>query len=109
MAQDFMNLNVYQTAAIATALPSAKSLPYMSLGLAGEAGEVANKVKKIIRDGDSDEIKQQITAELGDVLWYVAGVATMLGVNLDEVAEANLDKLAKRAANNRIGGSGDNR
>lgn len=104
-----MTFSDYQFAAIKTALPSARSVSYMTLGLAGEAGEIANKVKKLIRDGDSPEKRAAIAAELGDVLWYVAGLATELGVNLGDVAQANLDKLNKRAAEGKIQGSGDTR
>jgi NTP pyrophosphatase (non-canonical NTP hydrolase) len=85
---------------------------YPTLGLTGEAGEVADKVKKVIRDrqGVFDvETREAIKLELGDVLWYVAQLASELGYELDEVAEANLQKLSSRAARGRIGGSGDQR
>ena len=80
--------------------------------MTGEAGEVADKVKKVIRDRggvfDADT-REAIKLELGDVLWYVAQLASELGYDLDEVAEANLQKLSSRAARGRIGGSGDQR
>lgn len=82
------------------------------LGLCGEAGEVADKVKKIIRDKNgecSDEEKIEIAKELGDVIWYVALLSEYLGVELAEVAQGNLDKLASRKSRNKIAGSGDNR
>ena len=85
---------------------------YPTLGLTGEAGEVADKVKKVIRDrgGSFDrETREAIKLELGDVLWYVAQLASELGYDLEEVAEANLQKLSSRAARGRIGGSGDQR
>lgn len=82
------------------------------LGLSGEAGEVAEKFKKIIRDKNgviSEDDKQTIVAELGDVLWYIALIADYLDVSLEEVARANLDKLADRANRGAIQSSGDNR
>lgn len=85
---------------------------YPTLGLAGESGEVAEKIKKIIRDDGgtvSEEKKQEILKELGDVLWYVAQISTELGLSLEDVAQGNLDKLASRAARLVISGSGDNR
>lgn len=85
---------------------------YPTLGLSGEAGEVAEKVKKIIRDknGVVEEIdKEEIKKELGDVLWYVAQIASELNLDLDLVAQTNLDKLMSRLERNVISGSGDNR
>lgn len=82
------------------------------LGLTGEAGEVADKFKKIVRDKKgkvSDIDKEEIIKELGDVLWYVATIARYMGVSFNEVAEKNIVKIEKRKANNRIHGSGDNR
>jgi NTP pyrophosphatase (non-canonical NTP hydrolase) len=107
-----MDLRTYQSRSRETArYPEAGSNPiYPTLGLCGEAGEVADKVKKVIRDGGGAFTPQQVEAlrlELGDVLWYVAQLATELGLDLEDVAEANLEKLASRAARNVIGGSGD--
>ena len=85
---------------------------YTALGLAGEAGEVANKAKKIIRDNGgalTPEMSEDLQKELGDVLWYVAQCATELGVPLSHVALQNLSKLARRSASGMIRGSGDNR
>ena len=82
------------------------------LSLVGEAGEVAEKYKKIIRDKEgivSQENKAELTKELGDVLWYIAVIASYLGVSLDELAELNLSKLASRAKRGVLSGSGDNR
>jgi len=91
----------YQTAARTTALypKRLKNLEYPTLGLAGEAGEVANIVKKIQRDfgGEiTDEIRGKLKDELGDVLWYIAACADELGLTLSEIAEFNVEKLAKR-------------
>jgi NTP pyrophosphatase (non-canonical NTP hydrolase) len=109
-----MDLRTYQTRSRATALyPGVGTNPiYPTLGLCGEAGEVADKVKKVIRDrgGVFDAgVREALRLELGDVLWYVAQLATELDLDLDDVATANLDKLASRAARNVIGGSGDDR
>jgi len=85
---------------------------YPALGLAGEAGEVCNKTKKILRDDGgrmTEEKRTQLIDELGDVLWYVANLATDLGVTLDEVARINLAKLNSRKERGTITGSGDNR
>lgn len=85
---------------------------YPTLGLANEAGEVAGKVKKIFRDRDgkiSEQEREALKSELGDVLWYLAQICTELDITLEEVAEANLEKLFSRKERNQIGGSGDNR
>ncbi len=88
------------------------NIVYPTLGLAGEAGEVAEKVKKLLRDDGgvlSDERRAALGAELGDVLWYVAQVATEAGLDLEALAQANLDKLASRAQRGVLSGSGDER
>ena len=109
-----MEMNSYQDAARKTAAyPDVGRNPISpTLGLTGEAGEVADKVKKVIRDRggvfDADT-REAIKLELGDVLWYVAQLASELGYDLNEVADANLQKLSSRAARGRIGGSGDQR
>jgi len=85
---------------------------YPTLGLVGEAGEVADKIKKILRDKDgqiNDADKQEISKELGDVLWYLAQLATELNLSLDEIAKNNLTKLLSRLERNVLGGNGDNR
>ena len=82
------------------------------LGIAGEAGEVTDKVKKIIRDKGgyaSEEDRMEIAKELGDVLWYVANVARYMGVSLSDIAEGNIEKLASRKKRNKLHGEGDNR
>lgn len=103
----------YQSRTSSTAMyPEELALPYLALGVASEGGEVAGKVKKIIRDkagAVDEEAKDQLVAELGDVLWYVAQMSNHLGVDMSEIAEANLTKLSKRKANNTIQGEGDNR
>jgi len=109
-----MTFQEYQDEARKTAIYPNKdnNFVYPTLGLAGEAGEVAEKIKKVIRDNDgviSEEKKQEVTKELGDVLWYVANLAKELGVSLDEVAQKNLEKLQSRQQRNELHGSGDNR
>jgi NTP pyrophosphatase (non-canonical NTP hydrolase) len=104
----------YQSRARDTArYPQVGSNPiYPTLGLCGEAGEVADKVKKVIRDRDGvfdDAVRDDLRLELGDVLWYVAQLCSELNLELADVAQANLDKLASRAARNVIAGSGDRR
>lgn len=85
------------------------ALVYTALGLAGEAGEIANKVKKLMRDGDTDARRDVIRGELGDVFWYLARLADELDINLSEVALENLRKLNSRAERGTLQGSGDNR
>ena len=109
-----MDFQQYQEGCRATArYPDAGANPiYPTLGLCGEAGEVADKVKKVLRDQGGEfsaEVIAALQLELGDVLWYVAQLATELGLELDQVAQANLDKLASRSARNVISGSGDSR
>lgn len=96
-----MNFEEYQKAASVTALYPKRlsNLEYPTLGLAGEAGEVANIVKKIQRDfgGEiTEEIRAKLKDELGDVLWYISACADELGLTLTEIAEFNVGKLAKR-------------
>jgi NTP pyrophosphatase (non-canonical NTP hydrolase) len=109
-----MDLDAYQNQARQTALyPQAGSNPiYPTLGLCGEAGEVADKVKKVLRDqgGVFDaRVREDLKLELGDVLWYVAQLASELGFSLEEIGQANLAKLASRSERNVISGSGDRR
>lgn len=106
-----MNINSYEDAALETAQYT-DSIIYPALGLTGEAGEVADKVKKVLRDNNgefSDERKADIAMELGDVLWYVANMANDLGYTLEEIAQMNINKLRSRAQRGVLGGSGDNR
>ena len=108
-----MELEYYQSQAAQTAVyPEAYRVFYPALGLAGEAGEIANKVKKIFRDQQgtvTHENRAALSKELGDVLWYLAALATDLDLNLSEVAEGNLAKLRGRAEAGTIQGSGDER
>ena len=109
-----MDLNQYQKQARKTAAyPNVGSNPiYPTLGLTGEAGEVAEKVKKVLRDqnGIFDDIaREKIKLELGDVLWYVAQLSSELGYELEEIAKGNLIKLSSRAVRGKISGNGDNR
>ena len=91
------DLDMYQKVAKSTAIyPREQAIIYPSLGLTGEAGEVANKVKKIIRDGTNQNIIQEISNEIGDVLWYVALLADDIGCKLSDIANDNLIKLANR-------------
>ena len=85
---------------------------YPTLGLVGEAGEVAEKVKKVIRDNKGifdEESKKGIKKELGDVLWYISNLCNEFNFELEEVALKNLEKLKLRAAKGKISGSGDDR
>lgn len=104
----------YQEKASETAIfPKQKALEYITLGLTGEAGEIANKVKKLIRDGADEETLEQkkieIGYELGDVLWYCAMLAREVDINLGHIMEKNIEKLHSRKERGTLGGSGDNR
>ncbi|MFA6089886.1 MAG: nucleoside triphosphate pyrophosphohydrolase family protein [Candidatus Woesearchaeota archaeon] len=108
-----MNIDQYQEFTKTTAVyPKEQALSYVTLGLAGEAGEVANKVKKIIRDNNgviTDQTRKDIASELGDVYWYLARLADELNIKSSEVIISNTTKLTARLVNNTIKGSGDNR
>ncbi len=109
-----MDFNDYQKAAAKTATyPNVgNNYIYPVLGLNGEAGEVAEKIKKVIRQENgiiSEERRQEIAKELGDVLWYVAQMASELGLSLGSVAQMNVDKLASRQDRGVLHSSGDNR
>ena len=111
--QPTVALGEYQRLSRRTAgYPRDAWLAYPALGLAGEAGEVAEQVKKSIRDDGgtvSDERREALTKELGDVLWYTAQLATELDLDLDEIARINLDKLLSRQRRGVLSGSGDDR
>lgn len=106
-----MTLNEYQAAALETAVyPIA--IIYPALGMCGEAGEVADKVKKVIRDNNqdfTDDKKLEIAKEIGDVMWYCATLANDLGYTLEQIGEMNKQKLRSRKERGMLGGSGDNR
>lgn len=109
-----MDFNEYQTKARSTAIYPNKNnnITYPALGLAGESGEVCEKFKKVIRDNEgivSEEKTQEIKKELGDVMWYLANICCELGLTMEEVAEANIEKLFSRKERNKLKGEGDNR
>lgn len=109
-----MDFSDYQTKSRKTATYPAIGHPviYPALGLVNEAGEVAGKIKKVFRDKDgqiSDETREALKAELGDVLWYIAQVATELNLSLEEIAEHNITKLYDRLERGKIKGDGDDR
>lgn len=127
-----MDFNTYQNKAVETAIFENKgqlgflkfqdksqdgiinftSFIYPVLGLCGEAGEVAEKIKKIIRDDEgivSEDKLNAIKKELGDVLWYLAVLSRQFDLDLQTIAEENIEKLQNRKANNTLAGSGDNR
>ena len=121
-----MELNEYQEKAMSTCLPSCNNFAYMSLGLVSEVGELAGKVAKAVRkeeimleqneifyDGSHPanaagcELQKRLIWEIGDVLWFVSGICEVLGLSLEDVADANLVKLAERKKNGTIIGNGD--
>ena len=113
-----MDFNDYQAAAAKydtfEAVPDLKDPSFVAkvFGLCGETGEVTEKFKKVLRDKNgklSPEDKKEITKELGDVLWYLSAIARYMGVEFQEVAETNLDKLQSRFERDKIHGMGDNR
>lgn len=111
-----MNLNDYQDECHKTDKSpergSFMGLLYTTIAMGGEVGEFQNKVKKVIRDNEgqvNESIRKDLASELGDVLWYAATMAAHLDYSLEEIAQMNLDKLAKRYAEGKISGSGDNR
>jgi len=111
-----ISFDTYQEMAAETAVfpreSRVTSLMYLTLGLTGEAGEVAEKIKKLYRDTHglvTDQLKEDLTKELGDVLWYVSQIAKELDIDFSTVAEKNIGKLQSRMNRNKITGSGDNR
>jgi NTP pyrophosphatase (non-canonical NTP hydrolase) len=102
-----MLIEEYQELAFKTALETAKNPAYMVSNLTSEAGEVAGKYAKWIRDGVLDEAGMQ--KEVGDVFWQIAGLSTVMGWSLADIASQNLKKLAQRQINNTLSGSGDSR
>lgn len=109
-----MDFREYEEKAKETALYPriGENVIYPTLGLVGEAGEIANKVKKIERDQGgilTEETKKMLLDEAGDVLWYVSQLARELGGSLEDVARSNIEKLAARKERGVLHGSGDNR
>lgn len=108
-----MDLNEYQSLARKTAIyPKEAKVVYPALGLCGEAGEIAEKIKKAIRDNNGyidGARKEQLLLEAGDILWYLANLAYDLGISLDDVAQRNIKKLQDRQERNKLNGSGDDR
>ncbi len=109
-----MTFEEYQKKSKTTAIypNQGNNFTYTVLGLVGEAGEVAEKLKKIIRDDGgniTDDKREEIKKELGDVLWYLAQASTELGLSLDDIASANIEKLFSRKSRGVLSGSGDNR
>ena len=111
VVKGLMTLNDYQEAAYATAVyPDSANIIYPALKLAGEAGEVSEKVGKFLRgDYGYETLKKEVRKELGDVLWYVAALAEDLGISLEIIAQENLEKLHDRKERGVLKGSGDNR
>ena len=113
-----MGFDEYQKKAakydLATETSNLKDVGFIEkvLGLVGEAGETADKIKKILRDKDglvSEEDRELVIKELGDTLWYIASIARYLGVPLSSVADGNIEKLESRYQRNQIHGEGDKR
>ena len=109
-----MKVNEYQHKASETAIypKIGHRVVYPTLGLANEAGEFAGKIKKVFRDNEGYidlETREELKAELGDVLWYLAMCAFELELELEDIAQDNLDKLASRKSREKLQGSGDNR
>lgn len=108
-----MNFEQYQQNAVATAIyGEGVAVSYPALGLCGEAGEVANKVKKVFRDDGgvvTEEKRQALKGEIGDCLWYLAALCRDLGISLQAAAEENITKLLGRKERGTLQGSGDNR
>ena len=106
--------NTYQTESRKTSgiIPMDHPIVYPTMGLMNEAGEVAGKIKKIFRDQNgqiTEEDRQSLKNELGDVLWYLTQICTELGLTLEGVAETNITKIFSRQERGKLGGDGDNR
>jgi NTP pyrophosphatase (non-canonical NTP hydrolase) len=111
-----MDSTEYQHGAHALAIyPAERDVEYVALGLASEAGEVAGKIKKQIRDGagwtgeQREDHRRAVLDEIGDVLWYCAELCTVYGAQLGDVMRANIEKLESRQQRGVLGGSGDRR
>ena len=109
-----MEFNEYQKLAREPAIyaGAGSNFVYPALGLCGETGEVAEKIKKIVRDNDNlvdDKRRADLEKELGDVLWYITNLAVELGLDMDGIARKNIAKLKSRKERDVLHGSGDNR
>lgn len=108
-----MTFEEYQQAARQTAIfPNDNTISYLALALCGEAGELADKVKKVLRDKEGIFTKEDLRAialEAGDCMWYLANLGQAIGISLSEMAEMNKEKIHRRQINGTIHGSGDNR
>ncbi|OVE79472.1 hypothetical protein BVY00_00335 [bacterium G20] len=107
-----MTFDDYQKQALTTEIDEGSELEQRVLGLVGESGEIADKIKKWYRDQGADPAKldkKELAKELGDVLWYIAAFADYLGVSLDQIAKDNVTKLASRQTRGKLTGIGDNR
>lgn len=108
-----LSLNDYQRKALETAIfPTDEKIGYLVIALCGEAGEVADKVKKVFRDKDgifSEADNKAVALELGDLLWYAANLAHVIGYNLSDIAQLNIDKINSRMERGTLHGEGDNR
>lgn len=109
-----MDFDKYQKEARRTAVyPNiGKNIVYPTLGISGESGEVAEKVKKIIRDDGgkiSKEKREDLKKEIGDILWYISQLSTELKLSLNDIAKTNIEKLKSRKIRGKLHGSGDNR
>lgn len=107
-----MTFDEYQKSAMTTAQDDDVEIMHRILGLVGESGEVAERIKKIYRDNNGDFAKldkQSFSKELGDVLWYIATLADVFGISLEDIAQTNVSHLKRRAANGLIQGSGSDR
>ena len=121
-----MEMNVYQKQAMETCMPTCENISYMLLNLVGEVGEFSSKIAKGIRKGEMmikdnhlcldskqftkdslERLKESLMAEAGDICWQLSGLCTVMGWDLEEVAEYNLKKLAERKKNGTIAGNGD--
>ena len=109
-------MNEYQEQAHSTLSDSLKNnqqlVQYLAMGLAGETGEVLEKMKKVFRDKGGkfdEETNLEIAKEIGDVLWYSSQLAHSLGYSFEEIAMLNIEKLKSRQERGKISGSGDNR
>ena len=108
-----MTISDFQIAAMETAIyPQEEMVIYPTLGLCGEAGELANKIKKVLRDDNSvitAKKKEAVAREIGDCLWYLAALAFDLGLNLEDIAKDNIIKLRSRKRKSTLPGDGDER